>query len=72
MLDDPKTPDGRRKKHGVPAMVERGAGDDHRWWNIYIYIYLYIYIYTHTYNMIYIYIYIRRKFRSETSDNMDS
>ena len=55
----PKTPDGRRKKHGVPAMVERGAGDDHRWWNIYIYVYIYIctYIYTHTYNMIYIYIF---------------
>ena len=34
---------------------------------IYIYTYIYIYIYIHTY----IYAYVRRKFRGQTSDNMD-
>ena len=37
---------------------------------LYIYIYMYIYIYI-LYVYIYIYIYCRRKFRSQTSDNMD-
>ena len=41
--------------------------------SIYIYIYVYIYIYIHIYKYIdiYKYTYIRRKFRSETYNNMD-
>ena len=37
---------------------------------IYIYIYIYIFIYLFIYIFIYVYLY-RRKFRSQTSDNMD-
>ena len=64
--------DGNWIGGSIPKLPQVSAISSHIFLYIYIHIHTYSHIYLYKCVCMYIYIYNRRKFRSETSDNMDS